>query len=255
MIQAVAGQKSAETPEGTKAGNKRQQSKEATRQRILKAAIDVFCDKGYLSANVEEIAKRANVSVGAVFFHFNDKRSLFVSTIREANLRYVARLEGAVDRISNSRRGVIERIEAITQSHLKIAIAYTEFYTSAIHEVFLIDLEFDIITKEMCQSIIARLEKLIEEGIDEGVFSRKVNAEAVAHLLFYIPIVTLSQRGLYGNTERGLSTRCSEAVRSLRNGMLTQQDEPHLSARPMAEVSSFREGQQWSGYYGGKPDG
>lgn|GEM_PF-5648752 len=208
----------------------------------MKAAIDVFCDKGYLSASVEEIAKRAKVSVGAVFFHFNDKRSLFVSTIREANLRYVARLEGAVDRISNSRKGVIDKIEAITQSHLKIAIAYTEFYTSAIHEVFIIDLEFDLIPKELCQSIIAKLEKLIEEGIDEGVFAPGVNAKAVAHLLFYIPIVTLSQRGLYGDTERGLKARCSEAVRSLRNGLLAEQGEPYLSARTMAEVSSVGEG-------------
>lgn len=250
MVETVAGEKngtSAEKPAGMNAVNKRQRSKEATRQRIIKAAIDIFYDEGYLSANVAEIAKRARVSVGAVFFHFNDKRSLFVNTIREANLRYVARLEGAVDRISNSRRGIIEKIEAITQGHLKIAMAYTEFYTSAIHEIFIIDLDFDLIPKEMCQSIIAKLEKLIEEGIDEGIFSREVNTKAVAHLLFYIPIVTLSQRGLNGDAKRSLPARCSEAVHSLINGMLDRQGEPNLSTRPMAEVASAREAQQRPG--------
>lgn len=255
MVETVAGKKSAERSGGMKAVNKRQQSKEATRQRIMKAAIDVFYDEGYLSTNVVEIAKKAGVSVGAVFFHFNDKRSLFVSTIREANLRYVARLEGAVDRISNSRRGIIEKIEAITQSHLKIAMAYTEFYTSAIHEIFIVDLEFDLIPKEMCQSIIAKLENLIEEGIDERIFSREVNTKAVAHLLFYIPIVTLSRRGLSGDTKRSLPARCSETVHSLMNGMLARQGEPSLSTRPMAQVSSVGETQQLSSREGDKLDG
>ena len=205
---------------GVKAPNKRQRSKEATRQRIIKAAIDVFYDKGYLSASVAEIAERASVSVGAVFFHFNDKRSLFVSTIREANLRYVARLDGAVSRISISNRGLLEKIEAIAQSHLKIAQAYTEFYSSAIHEIFIVDLDFELIPREMCQGIIARLEGLIEEGREQGIFSPDVNAGAAAHLLFYIPIVTLSQRGLNSDTGRSLPTRCSESVHSLVCGLL-----------------------------------
>jgi len=200
--------------------NKRQLSKEATRERILKAAIDVFYEKGYLAVNVAEIASTAKVSVGAVFFHFNDKRTLFLSTIREANSRYLTRLEEAIDRIAHSRRGVVEKMEVIAQSHLKIALAYTEFYSNVIHEMFIVDLEFEFVSKEMSQSIIVKLEKLIRKGIEEGVICPDANIDVAASLLFHIPMITLSQRELVGGTRQSLETRCAASVRCLMSGIV-----------------------------------
>ena len=205
--------------------NKRQQSKEATRERIIKAAIDVFYDKGYVSASVSEIARRADISVGAVFFHFTDKRTLFISTIKESNLRYATRFEGAVDRVMASSRNTIEKIETIGESHLKIALAYTEFYSSAIHELFLVDIDFELIPKEMCQSIIAKIEKIVEQGIAECLFRKEIAVDSIAHLLFYIPIVTLSQRGLRGDCDHNHSQQCQESIRSLMEGMVVRQAE------------------------------
>jgi len=200
--------------------NKRQQSKQATRERIIKAAIDVFCDKGYVSASVAEIARRAGISVGAIFFHFTDKRTLYISTIEESNLRYATRLEGAVDRITDSSRTTIDKIEAISDSHLRIALAYTEFYSSALHELFLVDIDFELIPKQMCQSIIAKIEKIVEKGIEEGVFRQDIAVASITHLLFYIPIITLSQRGIRGGDQNLLLRRCQEAIHSLMEGMI-----------------------------------
>ncbi|MDY6833811.1 MAG: TetR/AcrR family transcriptional regulator [Chloroflexota bacterium] len=202
--------------------NKRQQSKQATRERIIKAAIDVFCDKGYVSASVAEIARRAGISVGAIFFHFTDKRTLYISTIEESNLRYAARLEGAVDRITESRRTTIEKIEAISESHLRIALAYTEFYSSAIHELFLVDIDFELIPKQMCQSIIAKMEKIVEKGIEENAFRQDTAVTSTTHLIFYIPIITLSQRGIRGGDQNILLERCQEAIHSLMEGMIVR---------------------------------
>jgi AcrR family transcriptional regulator len=47
-----------------------------TKERLLKAALDVFSEQGYLAASVEEIAARAGMTKGAVYYWFKDKEDL-----------------------------------------------------------------------------------------------------------------------------------------------------------------------------------
>lgn len=54
----------------------RQRQKDATRERIAKAALEVFQEQGFLGATIEEVAKRASVSRPTVYFHFKDKLDL-----------------------------------------------------------------------------------------------------------------------------------------------------------------------------------
>ena len=50
---------------------------EQTRQAILDAAVDVFTDRGVAKATLEGVAKAANVTRGAVYWHFKNKREIF----------------------------------------------------------------------------------------------------------------------------------------------------------------------------------
>jgi AcrR family transcriptional regulator len=47
-----------------------------TRQRVLNAALEVFAQRGYHAATVEEIAERAGMTKGAVYYWFRDKDDL-----------------------------------------------------------------------------------------------------------------------------------------------------------------------------------
>lgn len=47
-----------------------------TKQRVLAAALDVFAERGYHGATVEEIAERAGMTKGAVYYWFRDKVDL-----------------------------------------------------------------------------------------------------------------------------------------------------------------------------------
>ncbi len=53
------------------------------RSQILRAARAVFIDKGYIAARVEDVAKRASISKGAVYFYFSSKRELFMALVQE----------------------------------------------------------------------------------------------------------------------------------------------------------------------------
>lgn len=47
-----------------------------TKQRILDAALDVFGERGYGGASVDEVAAAAGVTKGAVYYWFEDKEDL-----------------------------------------------------------------------------------------------------------------------------------------------------------------------------------
>lgn len=57
-----------------------------TRDRIVDAAEDVFHDKGVTHASLAEIAARAGVTRGAIYWHFKDKAELFEAMMRRVAL-------------------------------------------------------------------------------------------------------------------------------------------------------------------------
>jgi len=53
------------------------------RQELLSAAADVFAERGFHDASIDEIAERAGYSKGAVYWHFASKDDLFLALIEE----------------------------------------------------------------------------------------------------------------------------------------------------------------------------
>src|SRR6201994_3729059 len=59
---------------------------EQTREAILKAAVETFLERGVTRATLDEIARAARVTRGAVYWHFRDKLEIFLALERRANL-------------------------------------------------------------------------------------------------------------------------------------------------------------------------
>jgi len=53
----------------------------ARREKILKAALEVFARKGY-AATIPEIARLAGVAAGTIYIYYPSKRELFIAVIR-----------------------------------------------------------------------------------------------------------------------------------------------------------------------------
>lgn len=51
---------------------------------ILAAALEVFAERGFQAARLEEVAKRAGVSKGALYLYFETKADLFRAVVTEA---------------------------------------------------------------------------------------------------------------------------------------------------------------------------
>ncbi len=88
---------------------------EATKQRILDAALHEFSAKGIAGARVEAIATRANVNKRMLYYYFGSKDGLFREILRRRVDEGAAALESAdvskPDRLAKSQRGILQDSE------------------------------------------------------------------------------------------------------------------------------------------------
>lgn len=62
---------------------------------IVAAALEVFAERGFAAARLEEVARKAGVSKGALYLYFETKEDLFRAVVKETiapNLQQVASL-------------------------------------------------------------------------------------------------------------------------------------------------------------------
>ncbi|HEY0599238.1 TetR/AcrR family transcriptional regulator [Brevundimonas sp.] len=61
---------------------------------ILSAALEVFAERGFQAARLEEVAKRAGVSKGALYLYFETKADLFRAVVTDAISPNIEKVKG-----------------------------------------------------------------------------------------------------------------------------------------------------------------
>src|SRR4029078_12032420 len=78
----------------------------ATRDKILQAALQVFAEKGYHRALVDDIVRASHTSKGAVYHHFPNKEALFLALVDA----FAGRLAGAVGDAIAGAQGALGKV-------------------------------------------------------------------------------------------------------------------------------------------------
>lgn len=71
--------------------NDEDESKMSEKQKkIVKAAIEMFSEKGFAATSTSEIAKKAGVAEGTIFRHYKTKKELLLSIVMPTVVKYIA---------------------------------------------------------------------------------------------------------------------------------------------------------------------
>jgi AcrR family transcriptional regulator len=70
--------------------------KEATRQRLLDAAEQVFAEKGYHGAGVDDIIRASDSSKGGFYFHFPNKQAIFLALVDALTPKLATSIDRAI---------------------------------------------------------------------------------------------------------------------------------------------------------------
>lgn len=76
---------------------RKEREREARREAILDAAAEVFSQKSFYEATLDEIASAAELAKGTLYNYFKDKQDIFLSLILTGSQQFVGRQQAAID--------------------------------------------------------------------------------------------------------------------------------------------------------------
>jgi AcrR family transcriptional regulator len=103
--------------------NLHQEATRLTKKKILLASIECFSEKGFQKTSLREIAKKAGVTVGAVYHHFQDKKDLLMKSNRAFQILSLESLRTAMDKYED----FFEALSAAFHTHLKMLMEDSNF--------------------------------------------------------------------------------------------------------------------------------
>ncbi|HOK07318.1 MAG TPA: TetR/AcrR family transcriptional regulator [Syntrophales bacterium] len=116
---------------------RRRREKESRRGAILKAARKLFLERGFRAVTVDDIAKKAEISKGAVYLHFKSKEEMYAQIL----LNDVAKFHQAVtDQLANGR--------SAADNLLRFSQVYVDFFLKE-RELFRILMTYMLHTNNM----------------------------------------------------------------------------------------------------------
>jgi TetR/AcrR family acrAB operon transcriptional repressor len=147
---------------------KTKEGAEITRQRIIKAARELFSQNGVSKTSLEKIAKHAGVTRGAVYWHFENKTALFHIMREQVFLPFIDRIDDTL-LASTSEKSPLKRIE-----NFLLATIHTlneDQATRQTYEVLMIKCEYvdelaDVLQQILinCSDIVEKIEQVYQDA-------------------------------------------------------------------------------------------
>ncbi|MDP3211837.1 MAG: TetR family transcriptional regulator [Methylotenera sp.] len=171
---------------------KTKEDAELTRQKIVNAARAVFLERGVSKSTLEHIASQANVTRGAVYWHFNNKAEIFHAIREQVFLPLIDRMDDTLAITSDNSQNPLDQIEASlchTIHELNDNIEMREIYEIMMIKCEYVD-EFALVLHQIlnnCSSLIQKIEIAYERAQSQNILASKLTPRALAldtHLFF-----------------------------------------------------------------------
>lgn len=196
-----------------------------TRRHVQAAARRLFAERGFFGATVHDIARQADLSVGAIYMHFRSKEDLFVSLFDDAMESFRADLRAVLRRSAPP----LERLREVWNLLIRLGQSRPES-----HRVFPL-LHDRGIQRWVSTDVLREINRaagrafracsaVLREGIREGVF-RPHDPRAMADLIWAMFVGTVQLQAARENL--GLRTApidavCAEAWETFETGLLAR---------------------------------
>src|SRR3954468_5511391 len=150
------------------------------REAILRAAIDVFAERGFFNAQVADVARAAGVAAGTVYLYFRGKDDLLVSIFERTMREAIADARACVAPLANP----IEQLREIARVHLE-----RMGRDRSLAVVFQVELRQSTKFMERFSSTLLReylgiIRGIVAAGQASGVFRKELNPTLAAKLFF-----------------------------------------------------------------------
>lgn len=145
-----------------------------SREMILRAASDVFAERGYVKASIREVARRAGISIGGIYIYFRNKEELYTGLMRSQMTEFL----GHVDALR--REPPLAALRKLIDLYMELAVTKTKMLSTGIKEY---DLEFrQPVRRDFFRAQQRIITDILRKGMQTGIL-RQMDCPATALMI------------------------------------------------------------------------
>ncbi|MET4925537.1 TetR/AcrR family transcriptional regulator [Streptomyces sp. PSRA5] len=163
--------------------------RQATRQKLYEAAVTLIAEQGFSATTVDEIAERAGVAKGTVYYNFKSKTDLFEELLRHGVGLLTASLQAAADETAKRDGSSVESLDAMIRAGLAFIDRYPAFTQLYVAELWRTNRAWQSTLLVVRRQAVAVVERVLREGIDGGELSREIDVPLTAAALVGMVLV------------------------------------------------------------------
>lgn len=169
----------------------RKRDSEQSKIDILEASEIEFAEKGLYGTRIDEIAQRANINKRMIYEYFGNKEQLY-RTVFDVVYNRLTKIE--LELLETDLQGT-QAIETIIRVYFKYLRENPNYVNLLLWE----NLNKARYVKELDyvggkSIVIAKMKKIIEKGIEDGIFREQIDTEQVVFSLMSYPFTYFSNK-------------------------------------------------------------
>jgi AcrR family transcriptional regulator len=193
---------------------------------ILKAAETIFSRKGFHSATIAEIAKKAKVSEATIYEYFSSKEELLFTIPAETTYRHYEKNQEILPYI----HGAANKLRFLIRRHLEL-YAENPSYADVIMLIIRVNRNFlETDAYQIVRSSAQQYLEVLEEGIRSGEFRETIQPFTVRTMIWGAVEHLVTRRSLLGKPA-DLLAMADEIFQTLFDGIRRPEDPPDIRVR------------------------
>ncbi|MDF1818075.1 MAG: TetR/AcrR family transcriptional regulator [Immundisolibacteraceae bacterium] len=171
-----------------------------TREAILESAVGLFAESGFSGVSMRDLARACGITPAALYHHFENKKSLYVESIKHAFAARAEDLEPLLDRAAQGE----ETVRSIISWFVGL-VASDKIFRRLLHRELLEgDAErLQLITEQVLQAPFEKICRTLEKVYPKAD-AAFVGISTISMVLGHFELASL--RGFLGVSEAGYGT-------------------------------------------------
>ncbi|MBY8870985.1 TetR family transcriptional regulator [Micromonospora sp. PLK6-60] len=155
-----------------------------TRQRLFEAAVELIAEQGFSATTVDDIAARAGVAKGTVYYNFESKTVLFEELLRHGIGLLTADFRAAVAGLPPR-----EALAALVRAELEYIRRYRAFAQLLLSEMWRTNREWQQTLRLLRGEAIEVIAETVRAGVASGDLPADLDVRTASSALFGVGLV------------------------------------------------------------------
>ncbi|MEU4206167.1 TetR/AcrR family transcriptional regulator [Streptomyces sp. NPDC045470] len=163
--------------------------RQTTRRKLFEAAVTLIAEQGFSSTTVDEIAERAGVAKGTVYYNFASKNELFEELLRHGIELLATSLQEAADASADRGGSRVDALDAMIRAGLDFIARYPALTQLYVAELWRTNRAWQSTLMVVRERAITVVEGVLREAVAGGELSEDIDIPLTASALFGMVLV------------------------------------------------------------------